>query len=76
MPDVVQFVVNSIPNHYKQGGARVPVPGADNGLIFLKMCTVVVVVDLSVRSAGGDHSSVSDEKHSCCVEGDFDGRLL
>ena len=29
------------------------------------------MVDLSVRSAGGDHSLVSDEKHSCCVEGDF-----
>ena len=35
---------------FKQGGARGP--GADNGLIFLNMCTVVVVVDLSVRSAG------------------------
>ena len=31
-----------------QGGARGP--GADNGLIFLKMCAVVIVVDLSVQS--------------------------
>ena len=38
-------------NQILQGGARGP--GADNGLIFLNMCTVVVVVDLSVRSAGG-----------------------